>query len=495
MRIRTKSLIILISRSLQQLATLTLAIILVRIMDKELYGTYRQVLLVTSLLTNILSLNLPASFYYFVPKAATEERRKIVNNLFAIAFAVSAIMSLLLYFTSPYIAEYFNNPPLKELLRIFCLYPFVTMTLQQLPPFFISTERALKAGVYSLLSAVLFTASAVIFTVIGWPLEHVFLGILIVLATLSIIGILDVYRNLPGKGLGLEMPIVKEVLFYIIPISAATIVGVANKQIDKVLISVFFSPAVYAVYSCGAFEIPLIGIITTSLINAIMPNMVIFGKEGKLGELLKLWKLAAQKSLLVIFPSFALLLVCSQDLMIVMYGNEYRDAAWPFIVYLLLLPLRITVYGAVLRAIGKTRPIAIAATISFMVNIVVSITLLLVGKSTVIAFIGPSIGTVTGEATSIIYTLFVISKHLSTPIKDLMPWKAMGRVMSISLIVGIASILPTTYIDDNSLRLIFRTIIFIALLTPVMWAFILDNDDKDMILRFARIILRSRASD
>ncbi len=490
MRIRTRSLIILASRSLQQLTTIVLAIILVRIMSKELYGTYRQVLLITTILTSLLSLNLPSSFYYFIPKSELNERRKVINNLFAIAFIMSLIMGGLMYFGASYIADWFHNPPIKKLLKIFCLYPFVAMALRQIPPFMISIDRPVRAGVYSLLTAVLFTASVVAFVAFSWQLESVFTGTLVILGVLSVIGLIDVYHFAPGKmEFSVDRRLIGEIFAYVLPLFAATAVGVINKQFDKFLISTFFTAAMYAVYACGAMEIPLVGMITSSVTNAIMPNMVMLGKEKRFNELLSLWKVATQKCALVIFPAFALLMVCTIDLMVVMYGKGYRDAAWPFMIYLLLLPVRVAVYGSVLRAIGITKPIAISASISLTVNIIISLILVIIGRGTMLAFIGPSIGTVAGVFSAFLYMLYALTSTLSVSVKDVMPWGALGRIMFVCIVSGILAFVAGSYFEKDFIRLIIRAIVFGLALLPVMWIKILDEDEKGMLLKPVRMIL------
>ncbi len=491
MRIRTRSLIILASRSLQQLTTIALAIILVRIMSKELYGTYRQVLLVTTFLIGLLCLNLPSSFYYFIPKTTPNERRKVINNLFAIAFLMSSIMAGFMYFGASYIADWFHNPPLKILLRTFCLYPFAAMALQQIPPFMISIDRPVRAGVYSLLTAVLFTASVVVFIAIGWQLQSVLAGTLIILGVLSIIGLIDVYHFAPGKTkVSIDRVLIGEIFAYVLPLFAATAVGVINRQFGNFLISTFFTPAMYAVYSCGAMEIPLIGMITTSVTNAIMPNMVVLGNDKKFNELIELWKIAAQKCTLVIFPAFAILMVCAYDLMVVMYGKGYKDAAWPFMIYLFMLPIRVAVYGAVLRAIGRTKPVAAAAGISLTVNVIVSLILVTLGKGSMLAFVGPSIGTVAGSFASFYYLISNIIKYTDASFRTVMPWRAMGRIMGLCIVSGIIAFLVGSYFDKDFVRLIIRAIVFGLVLMPIMWIRILDEDEKNMVLKPVRIILR-----
>ena len=240
-------------------------------------------------------------------------------------------------------------------------------------------------------------------------------------------------------------------LSYVWPILAASLVGVLGREFDKLIISVFFSTADFAVYSCGAVQIPLIGILTTSMAAAIMPNMVVAWEHGDREGALAVWKAAIRKVSLVMYPVFALCAVSAVNLMVLLFTKDYEAAAWPFFVYLLVLPTRVAVYGTVLRSAGQTRPIAVSSVVTLIVNISIGIALVYLGQQvfpeTRLAFVGPAIGATTAEYAGIIYLLTRILRVSGQPLRRLMPWKDLAHVMGISL----AAALPTLLIPLEAL--------------------------------------------
>jgi len=177
---------------------------------------------------------------------------------------------------------------------------------------------------------------------------------------------------------------------------------------------------------------------------------------------MNLWHVAIRKCSLIIYPFFVFFIFCAQDIIIFMFKPEYKNAAWPFSIYLLLLPIRVAVYGGVLRAFGKTKPVAVAAVIGLSVNIVVSFVLVLAGRGTMLAFIGPSIGALVASLASWVYLLRQICCISNTSIAKVMPWKELGQIMSLCLASGlIIFLLPLNTFSLLS-RLLIQAVIFSA---------------------------------
>ncbi|MHC4981670.1 MAG: lipopolysaccharide biosynthesis protein, partial [Planctomycetota bacterium] len=296
----------MLSNSLSQAATIILGIIVVRLISKETLGTYRQTVLVYAFLAGIISLQLQNSLYYFLPKLPIDMHRAMLFQTILGTLAIALIPAAIMLFASSTISKPFHNPQLGPLLRIFAMYPFVNGLGLLVPAFMISIDRAVRGATYSfVLSTARIILTAVLFAA-GAGLEVVMWGTVAVVGAIALIGTTDMLRLSGGGQVRMQSNLVLEQLHYCWPIWAATIVGTVSVRFDKFLISTFFDPATYAVYTCGAFEVPLIGLITVSVSTAMMPNMVILANEGKRHDALSLWQEGIRKCSLVIFPSFVL---------------------------------------------------------------------------------------------------------------------------------------------------------------------------------------------
>jgi O-antigen/teichoic acid export membrane protein len=493
MRIRTRIAIIMLSQGLSQATTIILGIILVRIISQETLGTYRQVFLVHALLVGILSFQLEVSLYYFLPKLGPERHRTLVVQTGATTLVMSAVVAAIMFLAAEPIARSMNSAELAALLRVFCLYPFFERLIALVPAFMISLDRATWAAAYSLVFSVGRVGVTALVFALGGSLATVMWASVVLTAAVALVGCAAMLRLSAGK-VRLDFDLILQQLHYAWPILATSLVATINAQYDKLLISAFFDPAVYAVYSCGAFELPFISIINTSIARATMPNLVTLADAGKKANALHLWQEGARKCSLVAFPCFAFFLVIGPDLMVLMYGADYSMAAWPFAVYLLALPIHITVYGSIFRALGRTKPIAVSAIVALVTNVVLSTSLMWAGGGTLLAFVGPSAGAVGASLAMAGYLLWRLKGVIGVPLSDVMRWKELGKLLLLCVICA----LPVLALRLPPLPLIARLAVqaaaFVAIIVAALiWTGMLKADEKDILRLPLRIIQRSRS--
>ena len=94
MRIRTRSILIMAFQGLTQGTQLIIGIVLVRLISKEMLGSYRQVMLVYGLLAGIFTIQIESSLYYFLPKCRPEKRRDLVAQTLLITGIISLSIGL-----------------------------------------------------------------------------------------------------------------------------------------------------------------------------------------------------------------------------------------------------------------------------------------------------------------------------------------------------------------------------------------------------------------
>lgn len=459
MRVRDRSLILLLSKSFNQAATIILSLILVRLVSKYTLGTYRQVMLIYMMLSTALSLQLHQSLYYFIPRYPLEARRKILGQSFALTLASSALIAALMYFGSDFLSRRFNNPGLAPLIRILALYPFFECTLLLIPDFMISIDRPVRAGLYSLLDSGGRILVVVILVGAEFSLEAALWGILFWGALLCLIGCADLVRFCPAGPWKIDTRLLAQQFQYCWPLLLTTLIGTFNLLLDKFLISLYFDPEVYAVYSCGAFQLPVISLVTATLGTAIMPNLVDLIQHKKQTEAVVLWQEAARKGSLILFPCFIFFLIVGYDLMVFLFTPEYAEAAWPFRIYLFSLPFRIIIYTSLLRAMGKTRPIAIGALLMLVSNLIFSVSLLHLGKGGFLSFVGPAVGTILSTWLNWIYLLYILKRVGKISLRTIMPWKELGAIFLTSCVCGIVIFM----VPAQSMPLLAKLVIQAAL--------------------------------
>jgi len=495
MRIRDRSIIIMLSRGMTQATTVVLGIILVRIISKQTLGTYRQVNLVYMFLASVMSLQLSSSLYYFIPKLGVERRRMLLMQTFLVTLALAFVIGCVMFFGAEFIARMFNNPGLVPLIRIFAVYPFAQRLVILVPAFMISLDRPWRAGVYSLVASVGRIAAVVTTFALGFELPTVMWSVVAVGTIVALIGCVDMARLCPSGKWLVEPNLIIEQFQYAWPLIAGTIVAAINLQLNKIIISIFFEPDTYAVYSCGVVEFPVIALVTWSVSAAMMPNLVVMAEKGRVQEALYTWQEAARKCSLIIFPWFAFFLVVGHDFIVFIWTQDYSMASWPFRVYLFSLPLRVAVYGALLRAVGKTKPIAIGAVIGLVVNIVLSTTFVIIGRGALFSFIGPTLGMVCASWCTWSYLLWQLTRVTSVPFSRIMRWKELGLMLLVSISCGIVVFVVPLPGMPLVIKLVVQAAIYLVVFLAILLKTgMLKEDEKQLLYLPLSVIRRLRSA-
>ncbi len=496
MRVRDRGLIIMGSQGLTQVTTLVLSMILVRIVSKGVFGTYQQVNLVYLSIASAISLQLHSSLYYFIPKLGENRRGTLLFQSILITLGMSVIIGGLMFVGAGLIAERFENPALVPLIRVFALYPFVERIIILIPAFMISMDKSVRAGVYTLVSSIGRIVPVVVAFSLGCELVTVFWSIIAVGALIALVGCADMVRFCPGDKWRVDRRLVAEQMNFAWPLVAVSVVGMINLQLNKILIAMVFDKEVYAVYSCGAIQLPIIAMVTSSLGAAMMPELVSMVSNGKFKDALSTWQEAARKCSFVIFPCFAFFLVIAHDFIVLLYQEEYSMASWPFMVYLFSLPIRVAIYATLFRASGKTKPIAAAAVISLIVNIILSTALVLIGNGNMLSYVGPAIGAVIASWISWLYLLGKLTSLTGVSFSSIMRWKELLIILLVCVGCGfVIDLLPMSNLPII-LRLTLKAIIYGALFVLTVFSFgLLQDDEKDLLkipFRVARKVLSKR---
>lgn len=486
MRLRTKSIVIASCQSISQITSILITVILVRMISQDLFGTYRQVFLIVTVFTSLFSLPIHNSLYYFLPKYSKNLWQKFLKQSVVFAFLGSCFVGLVMWFASGLVADWFANPPLRELTRVFVLYPIAAAMLQIIPAYLISVDKTVRAGLYSVVEA-LMRFSVVIFCVwYGMDLSGVFIGLTVASLLLAFLGIADLLsstRSVTGPEEAFQLPTSQ--LAYCWPLWATAVVGVLNINLDKVLISYYFTPEMFAVFACGAIEIPIVVLVTHSINKAIMPDLVQHISNGEPLKALSLWQEGVRKSSLLLFPVFTSLLIISSEFVFLLFGSEYSEAVWPFRVYLFLLPLRVAIYSSLLQAMARTRHIAIGAVLALTVNLFLSVALLHFGQGGMLSFIGPSIATVFAQFLLALLLLIAIGKIMSRPLMKLMRWREMGQLLGGCLFSGLLA-WPIHYLGLASIITMCLKLLvfgFVFLLFVIKTGYLTDDEKKFFLMQ------------
>ena len=422
---------------LVKFTALVSAVVLSRIFTKADYGTYKQVFLSYQFVSPLLALGLPSSLYYFLP-GNRKNGRSILSGNIVLALAMGAIFALIMVLgANRLLAKRFSNPDLSPLLLVLIPYALVALPISSVGPCLISCNRVKTLVAFNVASRIVVFAGAIGLVLIWRTTFAAVFGVVVAEILLFFPALFLMYRSVDG---GSWQPTYQNMwaqLKYGVPLGLASLAGMTTLGLDKVIVSSMRTPEEFAVYVNGAIEIPFIGVITGSVMSVLTPDFSEMYQRGEYEDILTLWRRAMVKCSLLILPTMVFLFVMAPQAMRVLFSAEYAESARPFRIFLLALPVRITSYGSVLKATGRTKLILWRSLVELILCIFLSIALI-------------KIAGILGAAASTVLVLYIysvpfnivsISKILKIKIKNIMPVAALARVMFASIAAGIVLLL------------------------------------------------------
>ena len=443
-------------RFLVTLTGLVTAAVLSRIFTKSDYAVYKQTYLAYLIVAPILTLGLPEALFYFIPQDRANSRSMLSGTL-ALLFSMGGIFAISMSLGgNVLLANRFSNPALKKTLLIYAPYGLLALPVSAIGACLIAVNRVAALTIYNVLSRLVVVIAVVIPCLIWRTPEVAITGVVIGTGIVFFPAVYIMYSSTEGTSWLPNRANMWEQLKYCVPLGVASIVGTLQVSIDKLIVSSMCSPEEFAIYVNGAIEIPLVGMIAGSVTSILIPEFAELYKDGKLSELIALWRNAMVKVSYLMFPVVVYLFFMSDEVIQTLFSAKYMESVVPFRIYLLFLMARITSFSSVEMAAGKSNLVLLVFGGNLIVNIIFTIILV-----PIIGYIGAAIGTVaTTYLFAIPFHMFVYNRILKTPISKLLPLKKLSMVM-----LGSLSCLPLTFSkllvpDYDILKLAITSVVF-----------------------------------
>lgn len=407
--------------------------ILSRYRTLEEYGTYSQILIVTSLFSSIFALGLPNSISYFLSRANTEEEKSdFLSIYYTLSTVIGIIIGIVTIITSSLIIEYFNNPYLKSFIYIIAVYPWTRVIISSLNRVLIIYSKTKFLIIYQVsngLSLLLIVGIAILL-----ELDFsVYMLMFIVTEIVYTILVFFIVKRITKKLRFLfQLKFIKIILYFSIPIGLASIIGTINKELDKLMIGYFFNTEDLAIYTNAGVELPF-AFFAASFTAVILPIIVVSFKEGKVNEAIELWKNTMFLSFFILCFLSLGIITFAPDVITLLYSEKYLPGTEVFRVYTAVMMLRFTYFGTVLNAIGKTKFILLSSLFSLILNLILNYIFYLS-----FGFVGPAYATFISILCMLLVQLIATSKNIKYKIKDIVPWMELSLILILNILLGFA---------------------------------------------------------
>lgn len=444
-----------ISRVVNLLGLLITTIILARYFSKSEFASYDQLWLIFNTITPVISFAFTSSIYFF---GAKENAGGYIKSIFLILTIVGFALTIFLFFLRFEISALLNNSEFASNFIYFAPFLLFSIPSLLLDAILILKDRFKKLFIITLatISSYLLVIALAIF--FKQTIPFIFAG-------LSIISLARfIYSGYVIKKFFSHSTLVKtrnlmsyasEIFMYSIPLIIAHIAGSLSRQVDKYIVANNFPAELYAIYTIGAKELPVVPLITSSFTAVIFPEISKLYNSGKNSEIVKLANETIKSTSVVIVPIFVYLLFFSKEFVLILFSEKYAESVAIFRIYLFFLPIRILIYSSILSALGKQKIYMIVSFLDLALNLTLGIVLV-----KIIHIIGPAVAVVTSTYIEAFLMSFLISRILGSRISHLFPVKFLSLLFLSTFAIAFLCYLVGLFIADLTLRFFVTGAIF-----------------------------------
>jgi len=418
--------------------------ILVRLLSPADYGTYQQLFLIYSTFAVLLLLGIPQSFMYFLPKFDdSTKKNSFISQTILLLFGMGSILALLLYLFRFLIGTWFHNPSIIPLMSIFCLFPLFMFISTGYSYLMLGLQKPQKVAFFSIFS--ILSDAVLILTLAFWTKSLTITTMAVVLSAgiQSCFAVWQLNKVVKFR-LHIDKVMLTQMLQYSLPLGLASLVGVLAIRLDKFVISSYFSPSVFALFTVGATEIPLVAILLSSVNSVLLPELSKLDFKTEQDKVIAIFGGAVRKNALIIFPMMVFFYIFATDFLVILYSKQYMAATPYFRVYLLSMPVRVITFAILLQAKAMNKQVLYCTIISLAANLILNIFFV-----NWIGSIGPAVATVIVFWISAFYYLWVIKNKLFLPIGQLFSLKPLLLTLIVSILSG-ALISPLLFWNINA---------------------------------------------
>jgi O-antigen/teichoic acid export membrane protein len=446
--------ILVLGRVLASLAEGLVLLVIVRLLGKPEVGVLSALLLVYQTVALIMTAGFPAAVMYALPARPITERRAIAWRFTSILVGLGMGAAVLLMaigwidHTYPEVFGAFKDTeatgttPSFRYLMLLAIFPLSDLPARILPNLLVIEDRARAAAGVSIVKSLGMSLATVLPLAMGMDLWAVVIAIDIyglLYGALLVSYLVRCYRGVERVPAPMG---IREIFKFAIPLGLTDIVSVVNNRIDRYLILVTMTVAVFAEYQVGAWQIPFVVTIPYAVGAAYTPRFRELFKDGRFREGIAIWRLSITKVSLVVAPITAVFIVAAEETIALLFTDEYSAATVVFRLYCVFTLGRVAAFGSVIVAAGKPGYVLKAAFFSLLSNIAISVPLVLL-----IGFPGPALGTAIAFIPTVGFYCWCIARSCGISIKETFPLLSYLRVLGVAAMAAVPAVAVKLMLD------------------------------------------------
>ena len=396
-----------------------LPVVLTRCLDPDAFGQYRVLWLAAGTVLAVITMSVPGSLYYYLPRSNAEDKRLYINQAMVFLALAGAMAAWAVSPGNPLLPDMLKGlPPGAGVLPAFMFLYVVSWLLDSLPA---AEERvSWQARATIALSAL----RAIGLSLTAWLTGDLGAVLVVLVFFLAVkVGVLLFYV---ARYHGLRGPVMRKAAFadqlhHAGLFSVASTLYGLQAQADQWIAAAMFSMAMFASFSVAAVLAPLINLCRQSMNYAFLPAMSRCHAEGNIQGMVELNRRANVLVGTLIYPLLAFCFVFTEEIVTLVYTATYIDAAPVMRLYVLGMAAIAIETGTVTLQLRQGRHQLVMSACLLALSVPLSwLGALQFGLP------GAAIGSVTAMFLDRYFTLRMMAEKTGVPVRRLQDWRSIG---------------------------------------------------------------------
>ena len=406
-----------------------LPVVLARCLDPAAFGQYRLLWLAVGTVMAVVTMAMPGSLYYFLPRSEGPTKRLYINQVLLFLAATGLIAAWAVSSWNPWLPEKMRGLAEHDaIVPVFVLLWVVAALLDLLPTIEERVMWQARATVgLAALRAVALSLAAVLTRELG--------PVLLVLLAFALFKVALLLAYV-ARYHGLRRPLLRRVAFadqfrYTAPLGVAGALYSLRAQADQWVAAALFPLGMFASFSIAAVLGPLLNLCRLSVSCAFLPSMSRLESAGDILGMLQLNSRANNMVAALACPLLAFAFVFAEELITLVYTGTYADAVPVMRVYIMGLAALVIELSSITMLLRQ-------APFVMWLNLAALVLALALDWFSALHFglAGAAAGSVTVVYLDRIATLRHIARHTGVPLRGLQDWRTLGLWMLFAIVAA-----------------------------------------------------------
>ena len=413
---------------------LALPLILVRWLEPEQLGLYRQAFQILTTSLSLLGLQVAASAFYFTPREP-ERKSQVALNVLVFYLGIGTIVALVFACFPRWVTPLLNGEslvPVVPLLGATILLWLVGLNMESIV---IANGDIRWSSVVTVMIQLLKTSMLIVIGVVSGSIRDMMVAALIIGVIHCAVMLVYLRRRFGSFWRGFDWPLFKAQLANALPFGVGGIAYILQFDLHNYYVTSHFTPAEFAVYSIGCFQLPILGVLIDAVETILLPEIARREKDGDHKRIFSVWINSMRMLAFAFFPVCAMLFVLRREFILTLFTATYAAATSIFAVNLFNILLSILLVGTVLRAFPELR--------YFRIKFCLLLLPITFGALYVGIHVGGMVGVITAVVLTRVFdaavTITVVGRKLCVTWQDLKQFATLGRLVLASLIAAVVT--------------------------------------------------------